>query len=196
MQLSKRANKPSTALLQERSVPLNLFMRSLHLPALFVVCASFLAAQSPGLIERNIDESRRQTLAGNTRPEARAENDAGQVSGDLPMDHMILQLTRSAAGEQVVKQHIDSLQEAASPNYHHWMTASEFGAAFGAAAGDRAAVTQWLESHGFTVHSIAPGGMTIDFSGTAAQVQEAVWRQLLFPVNDNYFSRRRQLQTC
>lgn len=23
-----------------------------------------------------------------------------------------------------------------------------------------------------------------------------VWRQLLFPVNDNYFSRRRQLQTC
>jgi hypothetical protein len=24
----------------------------------------------------------------------------------------------------------------------------------------------------------------------------AVWRQLLFPVNDNYFSRRRQLQTC
>ena len=23
-----------------------------------------------------------------------------------------------------------------------------------------------------------------------------VWRQLFFPVNDNYFSRRRQLQTC
>jgi hypothetical protein len=26
--------------------------------------------------------------------------------------------------------------------------------------------------------------------------QSGVWRQLLFPVNDNYFSRRRQLQTC
>jgi outer membrane protein TolC len=30
------------------------------------------------------------------------------------------------------------------------------------------------------------------YSGTA----RSVWRQLLFPVNDNYFSRRRQLQTC
>ena len=27
-------------------------------------------------------------------------------------------------------------------------------------------------------------------------LQRVVWRQLLFPVNDNYFSRRRQLQTC
>ena len=25
---------------------------------------------------------------------------------------------------------------------------------------------------------------------------EGVWRQLFFPVSDNYFSRRRQLQTC
>jgi subtilase family serine protease len=53
------------------------------------------------------------------------------------------------------------------------MTASEFGAAWGATPADRAAVAQWLESHGFTVNSIAPGGMTIDFSGTAAQVLEA-----------------------
>lgn len=154
-------------------MPLNLNMRPMHLSIALLVCGSFLAAQSPGLITGKIDESRRKTLAGNTRPEATAANDAGAVPGDLTMDHMILQLTRSAAGEEAVSQYIDSLHDPASPNYHRWMTASEFGAAFGTAAADRAAVTQWLESHGLTVHSIAPGGMTIDFSGTAAQVKGA-----------------------
>ena len=149
-------------------------MRSLHLSLLFLACAAFLAAQSrPALSGRTIDESRRLSLAGNTRPEATAQNDRGAVAGDFPMEHMILQLARSAADEQAVRQYIDSLHDPASPNYHHWMTASEFGAAFGAAEADRAAVAQWLESHGFTVNSIAPGGMTIDFSGSAAQVLEA-----------------------
>jgi subtilase family serine protease len=149
-------------------------MRLLHLSVLFLTCAALLAAQArPALVGRAIDESRRHSLAGNTRSEATARNDLGAVAGDLPMEHMILQLARSAADEQAVQQYIDSLHDPASPNYHQWMTASEFGAAFGAAAADRAAVAQWLESHGFTVNSIAPGGMTIDFSGTAAQVQEA-----------------------
>jgi len=89
------------------------------------------------------------------------------------MEHMLLQLARSAADEQALQQYIDSLHDPASPNYHHWTTASEFGAAWGAAEADRAAVAGWLESHGFTVDSITPGGMTIDFSGTAAQVREA-----------------------
>ena len=149
-------------------------MRSLHLSVLFLTCAAFLAAQSrPALIGRTIDESRRHSLPGNTRPEATALNDRGVVAGDFSMEHIILQLARSAADEQAVQEYIDSLHDPASPNYHRWTTASEFGAAWGAAQADRAAVAQWLESHGFTVNSIAPSGMTIDFSGTAAQVLEA-----------------------
>ena len=122
---------------------------------------------------RGIDESRRHSLAGNTRPEATPQNDQGAVAGDFPMEHMILQLARSAANEQALQRYIDSLHDPASPNFHRWMTASEFGAAWGAGAAGRDAVAQWLESHGFTVNSIAPGGMTIDFSGTAAEVREA-----------------------
>jgi subtilase family serine protease len=151
-----------------------MYMHSRYLPVLFVTCASFLAAQSrPALIGRGVDESRRHSLAGNTRPEATARNDGGAVADNFSMEHMILQLTRSASDEQALKEYIDSLHDPASPNYHRWVTASEFGAAWGAAEADRTAVTQWLESHGFTVNSIAPGGMTIDFSGTAAQVREA-----------------------
>jgi TolB-like protein len=33
-------------------------------------------------------------------------------------------------------------------------------------------------------------------NGVAFEYYQVVWRQLLFPVDDNYFSRRRQLQTC
>jgi len=149
-------------------------MRSGYVSLLFLAFAAFLAAQSrPAVAGRAIDESRRHSLAGNTRPEATARNDQGAVASDFAMEHMILQLARPAADEQALKEYIDSLQDPASPNYHHWMTASEFGAAWGVAEADRAAVARWLESHGFTVNSIAPGGMTIDFSGSAAQVREA-----------------------
>jgi len=60
-------------------------MRPLQLPVLFLTCGSFFAAQScPALIGSSIDESRRHTLVGNTRPEARAANDPGAVAADLP----------------------------------------------------------------------------------------------------------------
>jgi subtilase family serine protease len=141
-----------------------------------VVAVLIVRAQTttkrPVITER-INENRLHRLAGNTRPEARAENDRGAVTDDFPMEHMLLQLKRPAVDEQALKDHIDGLHDPDSPNFHRWMTANEFGAAFGAAAADRAKVTQWLESHGFTVNSIAPGGMTIDFSGTAGNVREA-----------------------
>jgi len=141
-----------------------------------VVAVLIVRAQTttkrPVITER-INESRLHRLAGNTRPEARAENDRGPVTDDLPMEHMLLQMKRPTVDEQALKQHIDGLHDPESPNFHRWMTADEFGAAFGAAAADRAKVTQWLESHGFTVNSIAPGGVTIDFSGTAGNVRKA-----------------------
>jgi subtilase family serine protease len=147
---------------------------SLRLPVLFLACVSLAPAQlRTPLINRSVDESRRFTLAGNTRPEATAQNDQGAVPADLPMEHMLLQLARSAADEKALQEYIDSLHDPASPNFHHWKTASEFGSTWGAAEADRTAVVQWLESRGFTVNSLAPGGMTIDFSGTAAQVREA-----------------------
>jgi len=141
---------------------------------LVLMCVSSSPGQTrPGLIDRSIDETRRHTLAGNTRPEAGAGSDAGVVEGDLPMEHMFLQLKRSDSDEAAVKDYIDSLHNPRSPNYHRWMTASEFGSNFGAAEPDRAAIVGWLESNGFTVHGIGSGGMTIDFSGTAGQVSKA-----------------------
>ena len=49
----------------------------------------------------------------------------------------------------------------------------QFGQSFGVAQQDLDAITQWLQSHGFTVNSIYPSRMLIDFSGTAGQIREA-----------------------
>ncbi|HEY6347666.1 MAG TPA: protease pro-enzyme activation domain-containing protein, partial [Bryobacteraceae bacterium] len=144
--------------------------------ALTLLMSSFLNAQ-PGVrrasINEEIDEARRYRLVGNTRPEETAQNDGGAVASDFPLEHMILQLKRSAGDEQLLEETINSLHDPASPNFHRWTTAAEFGSRFGIVAEDRGKIVQWLESHGFVVNSVAPGAMTIDFSGDAGQIREA-----------------------
>ncbi len=120
-----------------------------------------------------IDETKLHRLAGNTRSQANSQNDRGRVAADFAMDHMLLQLQRSPQQEDAVRQFIDSLHDPASPNFHQWLTAEQFGRKFGPAQEDLNTITGWLESHGFTVNVVYPSGMTIDFSGTAGQVREA-----------------------
>ncbi|HWC17839.1 MAG TPA: S53 family peptidase, partial [Terriglobales bacterium] len=120
-----------------------------------------------------IDEHDRVTLRGNTRPEIRAENDRGKVDSNFPLQHMLLQLKRTPAQEQALQQFIDELHSKDSPSFHKWITAREFARRFGVSKQDRQTIIRWLESHGLTVNVDYPGGMLIDFSGTAAQVQSA-----------------------
>jgi hypothetical protein len=84
-----------------------------------------------------IDEGRRITLNGNTRPEVKTGSDLGQVEDGLAMDHMLLQLSRSPEQEQALEARIQSMHDPSSPGFHHWMTAAEFGAAYGPAQEDR-----------------------------------------------------------
>ena len=124
-----------------------------------------------GLIRESVNESKLVTLAGNTRPEATAENDLGTVADSLALNHMMLQLKRSAAQEQAVVQFVSELQNPNSPNFHKWLSAAEFGQRFGAAESDVRTVTGWLEAQGFKVNNVYPSGMVIDFSGNAGQVR-------------------------
>jgi subtilase family serine protease len=130
------------------------------------------AASAEPQIASAIDENQMITLGGNTRPEVVAGIDRGIVPAFLPLDHMQLQLKRAPADEQTAAAFVESLQDPASPNYHHWLTAEEFGARFGADPADLAMVESWLTSHGFTVNSVAPNRLVIDFSGTATQIAE------------------------
>ena len=134
--------------------------------------------QTPILITEPIDESRLVTLVGNTRPEANGQNDRGRVADNFVLDHMLLQLKRAPELEREFEQHIDSLSDKSSPNYHHWLTAEEQGQRFGLAQSDLDTITGWLRAHGFTVGYVYPNRTVIDFSGTAGQIAEALHTEI------------------
>ncbi len=138
-----------------------------------VLAALWCAPALAQTVTQAIDERESMELAGNTRPEARLANDRGLLPDETPVAHMQLLLKRPPATEAALARFMDSQLDKASPDYHHWLTAAEFGRRFGPAESDIAAVTGWLGSHGFTVHGVAPGRTMVDFSGTAGQIRAA-----------------------
>jgi len=129
------------------------------------------------LITQAIDENRLITLAGNTRPEATRKNDLGPARSGFHLD-MYLQLKRSPEQDLAAAQFVESLTDKASPNFHKWITAAEYGRRFGAAPDDIATVSGWLRSHGFTVNRVPANNMVIDFSGNAGQVRDALHTEI------------------
>ena len=155
--------------------------RSLPLALAFGCVATFSSlAQSYGgghharaLITGSIDETKLVTLGGNTAPAANVKNDLGPVPESMPMEHMQLILKRPVELEKELTTLIANQQDKSSPEYHHWLNATEFGERFGVAHEDIEKVTDWLGRHGFQVDSVFTNGMVIEFTGTAGQLKEA-----------------------
>ncbi|WP_161557433.1 S53 family peptidase [Acidisarcina polymorpha] len=131
------------------------------------------ATSAQVLVTSPVLESKLLTLRGNLRPEANAQNDRGAVSGDLVLEHMLLQLKRPADRQAALTEKINAQYKPGSPDFHEWLTADEFGQQYGPNPADIAAVTEWLRGHGLQVNNVAKSGMVIDFSGTADQVKSA-----------------------
>jgi hypothetical protein len=125
-----------------------------------------------------VDEANLVTLRGNTHPLARPEYDQGAAPDDLPMERMLLLLQRSPEQEAALRKLLDEQQVKASPRYHLWLTPEQFGRQFGPASADIDRVTQWLTSRGFQVNRVALGGTTVEFSGTAGLVREALHTEI------------------
>jgi hypothetical protein len=84
-----------------------------------------------------IDETKLVSVPNNIVKAFSAANDRGVVADDFPLEHLQLQLQRSAAQEQAVEAFIDALHDPKSPEFHKWLSAAEFGARFGVAASNR-----------------------------------------------------------
>ena len=110
--------------------------RESGLPSLSASVLAFVFAVSPAhaqtadvgrhsrpLITQAVDEGNLVRLAGNTRREAKAENDRGAVADDFRIEHMLLQLRRSPEQEQLLLQFMEELHNPKSPNFHKWLTA-------------------------------------------------------------------------
>jgi subtilase family serine protease len=137
------------------------------------VLPSWSQANVPSLITQPVDETKLTVLRGNTHPLARPQFDKGAAPAGLPMNHMQLVLRRSPQQEAALDKLMAEQLDRSSPNYHKWLTATEFGEQFGPSDQDVLTVTAWLQSHGFSIGPAAKGKMTIDFSGSASQVQQA-----------------------
>ena len=112
-------------------------------------------------------------LKGNIHPLARTQFEVAAAPAELAMDRMLLVLKRSPEQEAALLKLLDDQQDKSSPDFHKWLTPEQFGQQFGPADSDIHAVTSWLQAHGFEVAQVSKGRTVIEFSGTAAQVQEA-----------------------
>jgi hypothetical protein len=139
--------------------------------------AAAASAEEPQLIRSRVvapvDEAKLVRLEGNTHPLARAEFDRGPVYPGLPMERMILVLQRSQEQEAALESFMAGQMDPTSPDYRHWLQPGEFGKMYGPSDADIQAVSFWLESHGFTVDKVAAGRAFVEFSGTAAMVEQA-----------------------
>lgn len=144
-----------------------------------IVCLSLssqlVRAQSnaQSRITQAIDENKLTLLQGNTHPLARAEFDHGAAPANLPMQRMLLVLSRSPQQEAALQTLLEQQQAQSSPSFHKWLTPDEFGQQFGPSDQDIQTITSWLEANGFQVSSVSRGRGVIEFSGAAAQVQAA-----------------------
>jgi pseudomonalisin len=148
--------------------------------ALLFLCASALSlsAQVRSRVVGPVDNSSTVRLARTTHPMATAANEIGRADASLPMERMLLHLTSSAGQEAAIETLLASQHDPASSSYHQWLAPDQFGQQFGVAQADLDAITGWLKSQGFTVNSIAAGRRSIDFSGTANQVEQAFRTQI------------------
>ncbi|MGD0830223.1 MAG: protease pro-enzyme activation domain-containing protein [Terracidiphilus sp.] len=151
----------------------------LAVAALAFLANSAAQAQSKQiLVTQPINNSLTVTLTGNTRPEVNPVLKTAAVATNQKLPHLMLLLKRPAALDAQLTAFIDELHNPASPNFHKWISAEQFGAQFGPAQSDIAAVTSWLESQGFAVNVVYANGMFIDFSGTVGQVETAFHTQI------------------
>ncbi len=147
---------------------------STFLPVVLLIGIFAHAADSAApRITTPIDESALVQLTGNTHPLAIPRFDQGPVPDNLPMTHLYVVLRRSQEQETSLEQLIATLHNPGSANYRQWLSADQLGQQFGPAPQDISTIARWLSLHGLQINTIYKAGLTIDVSGTVAQVQDA-----------------------
>jgi pseudomonalisin len=150
----------------------------------FAVLAQAPAKSPVSQIRGPIVESDVVTLFGNTHPLARVENDRGELAAATPLNRLVLQLQLDAARQTELDELTEAQQDPASPLYHQWLSAEEYGTRFGVSDADLASITGWLQSHGFAVEEIPASRRLILFSGTAGQVADAFHTEMHSYLNE------------
>ncbi len=133
---------------------------------------------TPSRVVGQPDDTRLVRLPGNTYPGVRPELDKGPVDQNKLLQRMVLVLKRSPEQEAALAAFNERQYDPKSPDFHHWLHAEEFGKLYGPSNDDIAAVTSWLQNHGFQIVGVGKGRVWIQFTGTVGQVEEAFHVQM------------------
>ena len=143
-----------------------------YLSVLGTSTLSFGAVALPQ-ITQPVNNQQRVVLKGNVRPMPRRARDLGAVAANTSASRMLLLLKRPAEEEAALQQYIAEAHTPGSANYRHWLTPAQLGSQFGPADSDVQAVVAWLQSQGLAVAKVSQAKTTIEFSGTAGQIESA-----------------------
>ncbi|MGA8938633.1 MAG: protease pro-enzyme activation domain-containing protein [Acidobacteriaceae bacterium] len=130
------------------------------------------------LISQRLDRTQVTTIPGAMRAGISSYQDMGEVESTLPMEHIQLLLRRPAERQAAFDAEVEALHTPGNPSYHHWLTPAIVGSEFGLSDADIATLTGYLQSEGFTVNFVSPSATLIDFTGTAAQVENSFQTQI------------------
>jgi kumamolisin len=122
--------------------------------------------------------SGRVTIPGNVAP---ALQDATYVNHSDTNAVLTIVVGLKRHNEAEFTDLLDRLYGADSPDYHRWITPTDFLAKFSPSQTDVDAVRQHLESHGLTVNRVSDNRVLVQASGTVAQIEEA------FAININVY---------
>lgn len=124
-------------------------------------------------IQSEVNSAEVTTIPGSTHPAVRHAIDNSPLPQTQPMGDLILVLRRSDAQQAALEAFNQEQYDPTSPQFHRWLTPSQFGANYGVGDSDLEAVTNWLENEGFSIDEIPPSRMSVRFSGTVGQVEAA-----------------------
>ena len=127
----------------------------------------------PSRVVEHVDDAKLVRLPGNVHPMAQAKFDKGRVDPGKLLERMVLVLKRSPEQEAALEAFNERQYDPESPDFHGWLHAEEFGKLYGPSDSDIAQVTSWLENHGFQIYLVTKGRVSIQFTGSVKQVEEA-----------------------
>jgi uncharacterized protein (TIGR03437 family) len=137
------------------------------------ILAGVLSAQ-PRLIKGPIQDSQRARMTGHVHPMAKAENDLGPLDASVALPAITLVLQQTPTQQADLDSLLAAQQDAASPDYHRWLTPEQYADRFGASPDDIAKITAWLEQHNLHVTTVGRARTSVIFTGTAGDVATAL----------------------
>jgi subtilase family serine protease len=128
-------------------------------------------------VTQRIDQGSMVSLPGHVIKALTPARDMGAVEDASPV-RLYLNLQRTPEQQSDLDSLLSEQQNAASPNFHKWLTPEQFGERFGVAQSDINAITIWLSSRGFDGITVAKNASVVSFKTTAGGVRDTFHAQL------------------